>query len=139
VFSNYSLRQTISYYRQSTFYQYQDSCGFGQTVGANTYYFITDYVTGDLIKYNENWVYQSYVSLGAYSISFLENIGSYLYVTFDTQLLKLDDNMNTLSTYSLSATYRGIVYAKNVLYVASYTLNRVDVFDGIVKLIYCFN
>ena len=86
--------------------------------------------------YNENWVYQSSKLLGV-SISFMDNIGSYLFITFDNFLMKADQNMNSVSTYTTNgAIYRGIVYSdsKSLLYVAAYSLNRVDVFDGTTPL-----
>lgn len=125
MFSSYTKRYSLTTYSTTS---YLNADGFGVITGANTYYYIADYLTGQLIKYNDQWVYQSFASFST-SISFMTGVGAYLYITFDTQVIKIDQNMATLATFTNNGVYRGIVYSNSVIYVAAYGLSRVDVLN----------
>ena len=128
MFLNYKLQKTHRSFGNTT---YTNTVGFGQTVSTNTFYFISDYITGNLIMYNDQWVYQTYATF-PFSLSYMTGIGPYLYITFNNEVIKINESMAILATYSYTgAWYRGIVYSNNFLYVASVTLKRVDVFDPI--------
>ncbi len=95
----------------------------------NSYYFVSDYDLNKIFILNESW---SYVSSKTFSSpAYLTTIGNSLYATGDSNIWKLDQNLNILIQYNAAPAYRGIYYnsTNGLIYTAAFDRNMIHIFN----------
>ena len=105
--------------------------GFGFYSSINTTYYVTDYHAGKVYILNDNWSYASFKTFT--NPAYMITVGTSLYLTGDSNIWKLDKDLNTLCQYVATRDpfYNGLYYnsTNNLLYVAPYYLTVIHIFD----------
>jgi hypothetical protein len=116
---------------------FNDLYGFGFYSSCNTSYYVLDHGTNIVYTLNDDWLYVSYKSFLFASPkifpTYMIIIGSTLYVTDDSNLWKIDKNLNILIQYTSIVSvpnYRGIYHksSNGFIYVAPSSLTEIQVF-----------
>ena len=106
--------------------------GFGMMFSScNASFYVMDFSANIVFILNENWSFLSFKTFTypAYMIT----VGKSLYLTGESNLWKLDLNLNVLIQYTETVTvwYRGVYFnsTNRFLYVAPFALTVIHVFD----------
>ncbi len=89
--------------------------------------------------FDENWEFKT-VSSNIANPALIKPVGNEIFIAAENGVYKTDKNVNILASYTSSgAGYRGIFFlqATNIVVVASYLRNRIEIFDR--NLIYITN
>ncbi len=109
------------------------SIGFGFFSSCNTSYYVIDFGAGRVYILNDDWSFVSYKKFN-YPACMI-TIGSSIYMTGQSNIWKLDEDLNILiqynSTNGTSSKYRGISYNSKTgfIFVAPISLTEIQVFD----------
>jgi hypothetical protein len=128
ILNDYKLRFEI---KNTSGYQFVGLRGICELIDNNgtRYYYAMDIDNSTVIKMNQNFEYQSKISINkpAYAIAFDKE----LFISTDSAIIKTDNHLNILKQYNKTAGYRGIFYdlKDNILYVAAKSINKIDMFD----------
>jgi hypothetical protein len=130
LFQNFSLKTTISSYPARSFTLY----GFGLIDDANETYYALDHINSthcNFVLYDRNWTYLTYKTMPIYVPYSIISINNELFITAYNGIYKSDKYLNLVKSYTrISADYTRIYHnhTTDILYVASYGSNRLDLF-----------
>jgi hypothetical protein len=131
LFCNWSLQINITKINSISLV---NAFGFSMFTPSNSYYYVSDWGLNQIFILNESLSYVS--NKDFYYPAYLTTIGSSLYATGQTNIWKLDLNLNILIQYNATVTYpnprnRGIYFnsSNNFIYVAVSFYNEIHVFD----------
>jgi hypothetical protein len=136
LFSNWSLQLNITKINSISL---TSAYGFGML---NSYYYVSDYYLNKTFILNESW---SYVSSKTFTRpAYLIKIGNSLYATGQTNIWKLDLNLNILIQYNATGTApddRGIYInsTNNLIYISPAVFNVIHVFNLNLSLSHSFS
>jgi hypothetical protein len=138
LFSNWSLQLSFNKINLNIL---SISHGFAAFTPTNSYYYVSDAGLSKIFILNESWWYVS--SKTFLQPTYFTTIGSSLYATGETNIWKLDQNLNTLIQYNATGTpiYRGIYInsTNNLIYIAPLALRVIHVFDLNLSLSHTFS
>ena len=129
VVKKYTLRSKITSLNGSLF---NGLFGFGMLESVSTSFYIVDHTNDTVFKLDDTWAYVGRNSF--YKPTWVIVVSSSLYISGDSNIYKVDNNLNVLKQYNASITipfYRGIYYdpADYLIYAASPSLHAIHVFD----------
>ncbi len=98
-----------------------------------TYYALDDLNTthSNFVLYNRNWTYLTHKTMPIYYPSSIISISDELFITAKDGIFKSDNSLNIVAYYNRTgAGYRRFYYnyTADILYVSSYSFNRIDLF-----------
>ena len=137
MFTNPTIQSTITQLNGNSLYL----VGFGMySTSSTTYYYVIDYNIGKVYILNDEW---SFISFKTFNVPYnMISIGNSLYIIGDTNVWKVDQDLNILINYNSGyAVYRGISYnpANGLIYVPAYRLKEIQVFSLDLTMIRSFS
>lgn len=128
IFKNVSTKLFFTNYSGHSF---RGIIGFGKLIDLNSTYYVADYYDTRVIMFDENWNYLAYKSFS--NPCYIITVNCTLYITGDNNVFKTDKDLNILKQFNASGSplYRGIEFnqSNKVIFVASCTYPRIDIFD----------
>ena len=91
---------------------------------------MTDYGANQVHILTDDWTYVSFKTFN--NPAYMIKVGTFLYMTGDSNVWKLDKNLNVLFQYNSTTPYRGIYYnsTNDLIYSAPYTLTAIHVINS---------
>ena len=128
IFKNVSTKSFFNSYNGHSFV---GLVGFGKLIDSNSTYYVADFSDSKVIMFDENWnflIYKTFINP-----AYILIINSTLYISGNSNVFKTDKDLNILKQFdaNVSPTYRGIDFnpTNKVIYVASSSFSRIDIFD----------
>ncbi len=110
--------------------------GFSMSSSNPIRYYVTHYDQGKIFIFDDEWNYIS-EKASFTNAAFIISVGNNFYITGDSNIWKIDEQLNKLIQYDSYPSYLGIYYSSsdNLIYVAPQNWQVIHIFDLDLRLI----
>jgi hypothetical protein len=130
IFQKFSIKTTISSYPARNF----SLNGFGIIDNENETYYALDPLNSthsNFVVYNRKWTYLTYKTMPIFGPFSIVTINNELFIIANEGIYKTDNSLNLVKSFNRTrALYTSIYHnsTSDILYVASYSYSRIDLF-----------
>ena len=133
VFKNFKMNESIYSVNHRNF-SYLAGFGLIENSSNISSYYVVDANSSLIMKFDDNWVFLTSANITL--PNYLVSVDEQLFITTDEGIVKMDQYLNVIQTYS-SLSYVGICYneTNKTIPVVSSVLQEIDIFDLSLRLV----